>query len=43
MHPDLPVLKSIESVVFSSSESQFGASIELTRLAGASKKTTSGS
>jgi len=43
MHQGLPVLKSIESVVFGSSESEFGASVKLMMLASASEKTTSGS
>ena len=42
MHRGLPVLKSRESVVFGSSESEFEASVNST-LAWASEKTTSGS
>ena len=43
MHWGLPLVKSIESVNFGSSESEFGASISSTTLAWASKKSPSGS
>ena len=38
----LPVLKSRESVVFGSSESEFGASVNSTNSAGASENSSSG-
>ena len=43
MHQGLPVVESIKSVDFGSSESKFGASVKLTMLAWASEKTPSGS
>ena len=43
MHRGLPLEGSIELVDFSSSESEFGASINSTTSAGASEKSSSGS
>ena len=43
MHRGLPVVVSIESVDFGSSESEFGASVSSTILAWASEKSSSGS
>ena len=43
MHRGLPVVVSIESVDFGSSESEFGASVSSTILAWASEKSPSGS
>ena len=43
MHQGLPIVVSIESVDFGSSESEFGASVKLMMLASATEKTTSGS
>ena len=43
MHRGLPVVVSIESVDFGSSESEFGASVSSTILARASEKSPTGS
>ena len=43
MHQGLPVVVSIESVDFGSSESEFGASVSSTILARASEKSPTGS
>ena len=43
MHQSLPVLMSIKSVDFGSSESEFGASVSSTILAWASEESPSGS